>query len=187
MLGKFSRGTVSTRFTAWVLLAFCLFQLPTRVIPGSISVADSCHCPVFFLGGIPGVGFVPGERIRVTVSDPNSEEPPESQTDLARGQVKLFDRLGNQIAQSTEFSIPHNGFHSVEFSRESIPLSGEPSTGRLEVHPTILLQRLANPQLPSNAGGPIRSGGSNSIEIVDNDGRSEIWIDMGFPIRVSPR
>jgi hypothetical protein len=186
MIGNFARGTVITRFTALALLVFCFFQLPIRFIPTSVTAADSCHCLVFFLGGIPAIGFVRGESIRITVSDPTTEEPDELRNEPARAQVKLFDRQGNQIAQSGEFSIPLDGFHSFEFSRESIPLSGEPSTGRLEVHPTVILQRLANPQLPPDTAGPVRTGGSNSIELIDSNGRSEIWIDMGFPVRVLP-
>jgi len=184
MIGNFARGTVTARFTALALLAFCLFQLPTRVISSTIIAAAPCECLVFFVGGIPSIGFVPGESIRITVSDPTTDEPDELRSEPARAQVKLFDRQGIQIAQSTEFSIPRDGFHSVEFSRNSILLSGEPGTGRLEVHPTIILQRLANPMLPPDTAGPVRTGGSNSIELIDVDGRSEIWIDMSFPVRV---
>ncbi|HKA20766.1 MAG TPA: hypothetical protein VKN18_20960 [Blastocatellia bacterium] len=166
------------------LLPFCLFQLPTRVTSGIVTAAaEPCNCLVFFLGGIPAIGFVPGESIRITVSDPTTDEPDEFR-EPARAQVKLFDRQGNQVAESPEFSIPRDGFHSVEFSRNSILLSGESGTGRLEVRPTIILQRLANPQLPSNTAQPVRTGGSNSIELIDLDGRSEIWIDMGAPVRV---
>jgi hypothetical protein len=176
---------VITRLAGFSLLSFCLLQLPTPVIPTGVSIASSCECLVFFLGGIPAVGFVPGEILRITVSDPEPGDPAEPRSEPARAQVKLFDHQGNQIAQSTEFSIPRNGFHSVEFRRESIPLSGEPSTGRLQVHPTIVLQRLANPQLPPSAP-PVRTGGSNSLELVDSDGRTKIWIDMGFPVRARP-
>jgi hypothetical protein len=177
-------GKLIPRFSGFFLLSFCLLQLPTRALPTSVT-ADSCDCLVFFLGGIPAVGFVPGEILRITVSDPGTDEPSDSRGEAVRAQVKLLDALGNQIAESTEFSIPPNGFHSVDFRRESIPLSGESSTGRLQVHPTVILQRLANPQLPSNAA-PVRTGGSNSIELVDNDGSTRIWIDLGFPIRVRP-
>jgi len=178
MPGNFGRVTV-TRFAALALMASCLFQLPTGVMP-SVSAA-SCDCMVFFLGGIPAIGFIRGESIRITVSDPATEHSDELRNEPARAQVTLFDHLGNQIAQSPEFSIPRGGFHSVEFSRDSIPLSGEPGTGRLEAHPTILLRRLANPHLPSNTVGPI-----GALELVDSDGRSKIWIDMGAPVRISP-
>ena len=174
-----------TRRAGFSLLSFCLLQVPTPVIPTGVSIARSCDCLVFFLGGIPSVGFVPGEILRVTVSDPDPGDPAEPRSEPARAQVKLFDQQGNQIAQSTEFSIPPNGFHSVELRRESIPLSGESGTGRLQVHPTVILQRLANPQLPPSAP-PVRTGGSNSLELVDSNGRTKIWIDMGFPVRPRP-
>jgi hypothetical protein len=175
-------GKLIPKFSGLFLLSFCLLQLPTRALPTSVSTADSCECLVFFLGGIPAVGFVPGEILRITVSDPGTDEPRESRGEAARAQVKLLDALGNQIAESTEFSIPPNGFHSVEFRRESIPLSGESSTGRLQVHPTVILQRLVNPELPPNEA-PARTGGSNSIELVDSAVSTRIWIDMGFPVR----
>ena len=185
MLGNFPRGTVSTRSIGLALLTFCLLQLPTRVISNTAIAFASCECLVFFLGGIPSIGFVRDESLRITVSDPTTDLPNQLMREPARAQVTLFDRQGNHIAQSPEVSIPLDGFHSFDFSRNSILLPGEPSTGRLEVRPTIILQRLANPQLPVNPG-PVRGGGANSIELIDSNGRSEIWIDMGTPILVSP-
>jgi hypothetical protein len=129
---------------------------------------------------------VPGEILRVTVSDPKAQRPPGVRNELARAQVKLYDQKGNEIAQSPEFTIPQDGFHSVDFSRESIQLEGDAGTRRLQVHPTIILQRLANPSLPSTPFGPARTGGANSIELLDGDGRSKIWIDLSLPVRVSP-
>jgi hypothetical protein len=183
---NFTCRTLVTWLATMALLAVCLFQLPARVSPTTITAAQSCECLVFYLGGIPSIGFVPGETLRVTISDPNIDEPLELRTELATAQVKLVDQQGNQIAQSTEFTIPQNGFHSVDFSRESILREGDPDTGRIQVRPTVLLQRLANPQLPSKPVEPVRAAEANSIELLDSSGRSKIWIDLGFPVRVSP-
>lgn len=111
------------------------------------------------------IGFVPGQTLRVTASNENAPNQPGTRSGPVRAQLKLLDPDGNQIHQSLEVVIPEGEFGFIDVDRGDISLSGE-STGRLQVRPTILLQRLTNPRLPSD--GESVDILVTSLEIFDN-------------------
>lgn len=51
--------------------------------------------------------------------------------------MKVFDSRGNLIAQGAELVSPPGEFRSFDFNRDTLPLPGEPGTGRLQLR-TVL-------------------------------------------------
>ena len=81
----------------------------------------------------PPIGFVPGERLRVTVAHVSRQAERNQSPPNVRVGVWLLDSSGRVIAQSAQVQVPLNEFRSFDFDRVALNLSGEPDTGRLQV------------------------------------------------------
>ena len=86
---------------------------------------------------LPPIGFVPGQTLRITVAHVSTESRQDQNPPDVRVGVWLLDARGRVIAQSDEIAIPPGEFRSFDFNRDSIPLAGEPGTGRLQVRGEI--------------------------------------------------
>jgi len=85
------------------------------------------------------VGFVLGESLRMTVAQISSDDGQQSPSPSVRVGAWLLDSSGRMIAQSDEVKLPPNGFHSFDFDRAAINLSGEQGTGRLQVSVRLVM------------------------------------------------
>lgn len=135
-------------------------------IPPSQSGGDGDDIIISGFGNDIMMGIVPGQTLRVTVSDPNLPDQSGHPTGY-KALVCVFIADGKQIARSEEIAIPAGGFHSFNFGRNALPLAGEPGTGRLQLRATLFITR----QQASRDSAPLFP---SSLEIVDNStGRTE--------------
>ena len=72
-------------------------------------------------------GVASDQTARGAVASPNEPVKTELTRQVTFAQVMLPGARGDVIARSDEIAIPPGEFRSVDFSRDSIPLSGEPS------------------------------------------------------------
>ncbi|MCI0390279.1 MAG: hypothetical protein MOB07_16135 [Acidobacteria bacterium] len=88
------------------------------------------------------IGFVPGQTLRVTFTNPNPINPnpmnlttpgSDAQRKPVSGHVKVFDGSGNLIAQSAELVIPSGESRSFGINHDALPILGEPGTNRKQV------------------------------------------------------
>lgn len=107
----------------------------------------------------PPIGFIPGQTLRFSVFNPNA---PEQQTGSVSGHVKIFDSTGRLIAQSEEIAIAPGQFHSFDFNRDDLFLSGESGTGRLQARGIVQVSFMDGSVRNLSARFPI------SIEVIDN-------------------
>jgi hypothetical protein len=84
-----------------------------------------------FRGGISvGVGFVPGQTIRLTMQTPDATSPVNSG---GGPRVRVFNGNGGLILEKEFALIQRGGFSYVDISRTEIADTGEERTGRLQV------------------------------------------------------
>jgi hypothetical protein len=100
------------------------------------------------------LGIVPGESLRVTLSNPGP-----SGTDYVPSRVKLFDAKGNLIVQSSDLVIPPGAFRSFQVNRSNLLLAGDRRTGRLQLR--VHIETADGPGVPLAV-----------LEIIDNNGRT---------------
>jgi hypothetical protein len=115
-------------------------------------------------------GIVPGQTLRVTLSNPPSSGS-KAKGNPVIGRVKFFDESGNLIAQSDESVIPPGEFRSFDLDRDALSLPGEMGTGRLQ---TLGSWSLILPDAsPRQARAPGRVAAS--FELIDNvTGKTEV-------------
>lgn len=77
------------------------------------------------------VGFIPGERLSVTVFDPPDSGAPVRTTTF------VYDGIGRTIARSAEVELRPDQSYTFAFNRDDLPEAGEEKTGRLEVHAVV--------------------------------------------------
>jgi hypothetical protein len=112
-------------------------------------------------------GIVPGQTLRVSLFNPlssGSEAGSDAQSKSFSGHVKVFDASGNLIAQSADLVVAPGEFRYFDFNRDSLPLPGEPGTGRLQVRTEARFSRTNPVQLP-NVVEVFERG---SYEVIDN-------------------
>jgi hypothetical protein len=84
------------------------------------------------------IGIIPGQALRCTVVNANKPGSPGGRESV-RAQVKLFDSIGDAVAESNIVGIPPGEFRSLDFDRDELPLLGEPGTDRAQVRGKIIL------------------------------------------------
>jgi hypothetical protein len=115
-------------------------------------------------------GIIPGQTLRVTLSNPPSYGS-KAKGNPVIGRVKFLDGSGNLIAQSGESVIPPGEFRSFDLDRDALSLPGEVGTGRLQTRGSwSLILPDASPRL-ARAPGRVAA----SFELIDNvTGRTEV-------------
>jgi hypothetical protein len=104
------------------------------VLVGEITPSRSGEQTISLPEGVL-IGLVPGQRVRLTLTNPPSygtEAGSEAKPSHVGGHVKVFDSIGNAVAQSDELVIPAGEFRSFDFNRDEIALPGEPGTHRVQ-------------------------------------------------------
>ena len=116
------------------------------------------------------MGIVPGQTLRVTLSNPPSFGP-KARRNPVIGRVKFFDGSGNLIAQSDESVIPPGEFRSFDLDRDALSLPGESGTGRLQARASWSLVTRDASTHRANASGRVAA----SFELMDNlTGKTEV-------------
>lgn len=82
------------------------------------------------------VGFIPGERLSVTVFDPPDSGAP------VRTTTYVYDGLGRTIARSAEVELWPDQSYTFAFNRDDLPEAGEEKTGRLQVRAVVQIALL---------------------------------------------
>jgi hypothetical protein len=109
------------------------------------------------------IGIVPGQTLRVTLSNPPSSWSMAKSSPVI-GRVKFFDESGDLIAQSDESAIPPGESRSFDFDRDALSLPGETATGRLQARASwSLMARDASTRRPNTS-----SRVAASFELIDN-------------------
>lgn len=117
-----------------MLLAVCLFQLPTQVARAAANarpIVDITITQVFL------VGIAPGQTLRASLANLSKLEGREQDPVEVSARVLLYDAQGVVIAQTEARTVPIDWTRSFDFSREAIPLPGERGTGRLQVRAAL--------------------------------------------------
>ncbi|HEX6729672.1 MAG TPA: hypothetical protein VF074_06665 [Pyrinomonadaceae bacterium] len=138
MQSKHFRYTSIALLTALALLVPCLFQ--------STVAAQDPDQPIVISRVF---GLARDQSVLVNVSMPDGP--------AGIAHVKLFDGLGNSVAQSAEVSIPGGSFHSFHFDPGDIHLAGEEGTGRRQLRSSCWIR----------VGGPWAGKASATIEIIE--------------------
>jgi len=136
MRNNFIRRVSIIRLAALTLLALCFVQPHIRA-QETERVTSATARPddgvVILTSSIPSWGMGRGEKSRLTVFNPNESKKTEMTRQVAFVQTMLLDERGAVIAQSGEIAILPGQLRSFDFYRDSIPLAGEPGSGRLQV------------------------------------------------------
>jgi len=80
----------------------------------------------------PSAGLALGQSLRLTLFNPNGEP--------LRAQARIHHSGGVLVAMG-DGSVRSGSFHSFDFKRSDIPLSGEPGTGRLQLCASLFIPR----------------------------------------------
>jgi hypothetical protein len=104
---------------------------------GGVSVGSGdLNAPVHngnFLASCEGMlGVVRDQTLRTSIFNPTAR--------TMSAHVSIFDNSGGLIAQSPELSIPAGEFRFFDLNRDSLLLTGEPGTGRLQMAASIFLK-----------------------------------------------
>lgn len=128
----------------------------------------------------PPIGFVPGERLRVTVAHDSSRGERNQSPPNVRVRVSLLDSSGGVITQSAPVQVPFNEFRFVDFDRAAINLPGERDTGRLQVRVCQEIQVDEPHHVIADPRGSSRL--LSSLELIDNStGRTAaVWLTTAF-------
>jgi hypothetical protein len=107
----------------------------------SISLPDPAaggHDSIWIDIGSP-LGIVPGQTLRISVLNPLAPAPPgeDGRKYKMLVAVTILDARGQAIAHSDEITLNPGEFHSFDFKRTDLPLTGESGTGRLQVRSEI--------------------------------------------------
>jgi hypothetical protein len=145
-------GTSIALLTALALLVSCEFQATV--------VAQDPDQPILLSAVF---GLARDQSVRLTVL------MPEGPAGIAH--VKLFDGLGNSVAQTAEVRIPGGLFHSFHFDPADIHLVSEESTGRRQLRASCWIR----------VGGPWARRASATLEIIEassgiTDGASNTFL-----------
>jgi hypothetical protein len=131
------------------LLALCFLQLP-MIASATKADVEPLPSPAYdhrdgpcYIAFAP-IGLVFGQTLRITVAHVSGDAGQEQAPPDLRVGVWILDAQGRTIAQSAPVQIPRGGFHSFDFDRAALPLSGEPGTGRLQVSARLVM-RVAEP------------------------------------------
>lgn len=129
------------------------------------------------------VGFVPGQTLRVSASNPDSKGDVngDGRPDVITGTVVLFDGTGGRIYESAEVVIPAGGFHSFDINRGDIPQAGDPRTGRLQVRVEVVLRRVPKRGEAEGASGGVTKHGAGTMELVDDATGKTLLIGLLLP------
>jgi hypothetical protein len=101
-------------------------------IPSSQSGGDGNDILVSGFGNDIMMGVPTNHMLLVTLFIPPASGS-EAQGGHAVVYIKVFDGIGNQIAQSPELVIQPGKSCSVAFNRNALPILGEPGTNRAQV------------------------------------------------------
>ena len=93
---------------------------------------------VILFESLPG-GLVRGETLRISVLNPQEKGAGAGDGRKYKMLVAavILDARGDRIAHRPETEVPASEFRSFDFSRDELPLAGEPGTGRLQVRAQI--------------------------------------------------
>ncbi|HSE32030.1 MAG TPA: hypothetical protein VLA93_10700 [Pyrinomonadaceae bacterium] len=132
------RHTSIAVVAALALLVSCFFQ--------STVAAQDPDQPIVISRAF---GLARDQSVRLTVF------MPEGPAGIAH--VKLFDGLGNSVAESAEVRISGGTFHSFHFEPDDIHLIGEEGTGRRQLRASCWIR----------VGGPWAGRASATLEIIE--------------------
>jgi len=124
-----------------------------------VVVGSNGDRPLVFAVDFRSTGMVHGQTIRFSLL--NQSDSSQALRGPVLAQVRLFDAVGQQIAQSSVIAIPPGEFRSVDFDRDDIPLAGEPGTGRVQIKGTWKMT--VQDRAAEDGEFPA------SLEIVDNE------------------
>jgi hypothetical protein len=118
-------------------------------------------------------GLTRGQTARLSVVNPNAPSERERRTIFV--QVTLVDQEGDRLAGSDEVAIESGEIRSIEFTRDALPLAGEPGSGRLQIRARVRYRFLA---LVDRTG----QGFPPSVELIDNATgiTAAVWVTVGF-------
>ena len=110
-------------------------------------------------------GLVPGQRARFCVG---TLSPSGADLDWS---IQISDEQGVLLLQLPETHSPAGEWRCIDAPRSSIPVAGEPTTGRVQVAARHMVNAPAGTQ-PAQIIG--------STEILDSDGRTETTFQIFF-------
>lgn len=113
-------------------------------------------------------GLVPEQRARFCVG---TLSPRGARLDWS---ISISDEQGTVLIQLPETHSPASEWRCIDVPRSSIPVAGEPTTGRVQVAARHMVRAPAGTQ-PSQIIG--------SFEIVDSDGGTGPFIDILYSTR----
>jgi hypothetical protein len=117
--------TVPRTLAAALLAAGLLIQAPSPVV-----FAQAGTTQARFEWG--SIGLVPNQTLRASIGSVAGSE-------TVRASAALVDAQGRVLVQSVPVAIGPGAFRSFDFRREALP-AGEPSTGRLQVRLSVLIE-----------------------------------------------
>lgn len=77
------------------------------------------------------VGFIPGERLSLTVFNPPEAGAP------VRTTTYVYDAIGRTVSRSASVELQPDQSYTFTFNRDDLPEAGEEKTGRLQVHAVV--------------------------------------------------
>jgi hypothetical protein len=143
--------TVRHTFAAALLAAGLLTQTPSGTV-----VAQSATTQARLEWG--ALGFVRGQTLRASVSHVAGGE-------IVRVSAALVDAQGRVLAQSVSTPLSPGAFRSFDFQREALAAAGDPSTGRLQVRVSVLIE--VGTARDPEAMFKVSSGLAPTLELVD--------------------
>jgi hypothetical protein len=140
-----ARYVLIARLAALALSALCFLQ-------DSVRAQGMTGYIVIF----PSVGLAPGQSLRFTLFNPNGEP--------VRAQAQIH-HAGGMLVGLADGSVRAGAFHSFDFKRSDIPLTGEVGTGRIQLRPSVRLtfSEAINPVIASMETVEVRDGTSNTV------------------------
>jgi hypothetical protein len=144
--------TVRHTAGAVLLAAGLLIQSPSAIV-----VAQSATAQARFEWG--ALGVVRGQALRASVSSVAGSE-------TVRVSAALLDAQGRVLAQSVPVSIAPGAFRSFDFQRDALSAPGDPTTGRLQVRLSVLIE--VDTARDPAAMFKVTTGLAPTLELVDS-------------------
>jgi hypothetical protein len=141
------------------------------VVLSSAGMAQAQHVRVF--DGITFASVVPGQMLRFSVFNPNTQEEGS-----VRVQVLICDEQGKTLVRTEQVELPPGESRSFEFRREDLPTPGDPRTGSaFSVASVQVLLGDSSARSPSQFPA--------SMQLVDKGTGQTLWVSsITFTVRV---